>query len=268
MIPVVQEVPCGEHGLGRGSKDNDPEFGQETEFGQQTQVQYDALELFHYGNVHPVSPSLSPSPRSPSPAPLSLQHIVEDDVSGGGNAPAGAVYRGLGRQLGARAIQSAAGGDAIVVVVGGGRRGGGGRAGVHHTVKHANYKRWGWDRSSNVRMLFEGDPARPDHPLRVEIENKLGDYVLKIRCRICRSLISYHNSSWICMATHIWSHNIAIAQDIATAAAFASEYEANGEAFPIHKLPTPSLVKKEAVGDTALMRCTFAAPSYGTDTQP
>ena len=96
MIPVVQEVTCGEHGLGRGSKDDDLQFGQETEFGQETQVQYDALELFDYGNVRP----LSPSPRSPSLAPLSLQRIVEDDVSGGGNAPVGAVYRDQGRHLG------------------------------------------------------------------------------------------------------------------------------------------------------------------------
>ena len=87
-------MTCGEHGLGRGSKDDDLEFGQETEFRQETQVQYDALELFDYGNVCPRSPSLSPSPRSPSPAPLSLQCIVEDDVSDGGNAPVGAMYRG------------------------------------------------------------------------------------------------------------------------------------------------------------------------------
>ena len=86
----VKEVTCGEHGQGRWSKDDDPGFGPETEFGQETQIQYDALELFDYGNVHP----LSPSPRSPSPAPLSLQRIVEDDVLGGGNAPVGAVYRG------------------------------------------------------------------------------------------------------------------------------------------------------------------------------
>ena len=117
-------------------------------------------------------------------------------------------------------------------------------------------------------MLFEGDPARPGHPLHVETENKLGDYVLKIRCRICQSLISYHNSSLTCTATHIRSHNIATAQDIAAAAALASEFEANGDAFPIHKLPTPPLVKKEALGDATLMRHTFAAPSYGTDTQP
>ena len=226
-------------------------------------MQYDALELFDYGNVRPLSPSLSPSPRSPSLAPLSLQRIVEDDVSGGGNAPMGAVYRGKGRQLGGRAIQSIVGGDAIVVVVGRG----GGRVGVHHIVKHANYKRWGWDRSSDVRTLFEGVLARLGHPLRMETENKLGDYVLKIRCRICRSLISYHNSSWTCAATHIWSHNIATAQDITAAAALASESEANGEALPIHKLPTPPPVKKEAARDAALMRCTFVAPSYRTDTQ-
>ena len=79
----------------------------------------------------------------------------------------GAVYRGQGRQLGSRAIQSVVGGDAVIVG-GGGRRGGGGRAGVHHTVKHANYKRWGWDRSSDVRTLFEGDPARLGHPLHVQ----------------------------------------------------------------------------------------------------
>ena len=224
-------------------------------------VQYDALELVDYGNVCPVSPSLSPSPRSPSPAPISLQRIVEDDVSSGGNALVGVVYRGQGRQLGGRAIQPASGGDAIVV------GGGGGRAGVCQIVKHANYKEWGWDRSSDVRMLFEGDPARPGHPLRMETENKLGNCVLKIRCRICRSLISYHNSSWTCTVTHIWFHNIAIAQDIAGTAALAFESKANGEAFPIHKVPTPPPMKKEAAGDAALMRRTFVALSYETDTQ-
>ena len=56
-------------------------------------MQYDALELFDYGNVRP----LSPSPRSPSPAPLSLQRIVGDDVSGGGTAHVGIVFRGQGR---------------------------------------------------------------------------------------------------------------------------------------------------------------------------
>ena len=122
--------------------------------------------------------------------------------------------------------------------------------------------------SRPLRTLFEGDPATPGHPLRVETENKLGDCVLKIRCHICRSLISYHNSSWTCKATHIQSHNIATTQDIAAAAALASESEANGEAFPIHKLPNPPPVKKEAVGDAALMRRTFVAPSYRTDTQP
>ena len=159
--------------------------------------------------------------------------------------------------MGGRAIQSA------VVVGNDGERGGGRR-----TQKTINIKRWGWDPSSEVRTLFEGDPARPGDPLHVETENKLGDCVLKIRCCICRSLISYHNSSWTSAATHIRSHNITIAQDIAAAATLAAESEANGEAFPIHKLPNPPLVKKEAAGDAALMRRTFAALSYGTDTQP
>ena len=163
------------------------------------------------------------------------------------------MYRGEGQQLGGRAIQFVVGGDAIVVVGGGGRRGGARRAGVCHTVKHADYKRWGWDRSSDVWMLFEGDLARPGNPLHVEIENKLGHCMLKIRCRICRSLISYHNSSWTCVATHIRSHSIATAQDIEATTALASESEANGEAFPIHKLPTQPPVKKEAIGDAALM---------------
>ena len=102
-------------------------------------------------------------------------------------------------------------------------------------------------------MLSEDDPARLGHPLCMETKNKLGDCVLKIRCRICHSLISYHNSSWTCATTHIWSHNIATAQDIVAAADLASESEANGEAFHIHKLPAPPPVKKEAAGDAALM---------------
>ena len=102
-------------------------------------------------------------------------------------------------------------------------------------------------------MLFEGDLARPSHPLRMEIENRLGDCMLKIGCRICCSLISYYNNSWTYTATHIRSHNIAAAQDIAAATALASQSEANGEAFPIHKLPNPPPVKKEAAGDAALM---------------
>ena len=203
------------------------------------------------------TPPLSPSPTSACQASASLQHNVEDDVSDGGNAAGGPVSRVQGRQLGGRAMQSA-------VVVGGD----GGRGGGRRTQKTTYIKRWGWDRSSEVRTLFEGDPARPGHPLRVETENKLGDCVLKIRCCICHSLISYHNSSWTCAATHIPSYNIATAQDIAAAAALAAVSEANGEAFPIHKLPTPPPVKKEVAGDAALMRRTFAAPSYGTNTQP
>ena len=196
MTAAFEEVTSGEQGLGTGSKVDD------TEFGQQTQLQYDALDLFDYGDA----PPLSPSPTSARQASASLQHNVEDDVSDGGNAAGGPVSRVQGRQLGGRAMQSA-------VVVGGG----GGRGGGRRTQKTTNIKRWGWDRSSEVRTLFEGDPARPGHPLHVETENKLGDCVLKIRCHICRSLISYHNSSWTSAATHIRSHNITTAQDIAAA---------------------------------------------------
>ena len=232
MIPAFEEVTGGEQGRGTGSKVDD------TEFGQQTQLQYDALDLFDYGDA----PPLSPSPTNARQASASLQHNVEDDVSDGSNATGVPVFRVQGRQLGGRAMQS------TVVVGGGGGRGGGCR-----TQKTTNIERWRWDRSLEVRTLFEGDPARPSHPLCVEIENKLGDCMLKIRCRICSSLISYHNSSWTSAATHIRSHNITTAQDIAAAAALAAESEANGKAFPIHKLPAPPPVKKEAAGDVALM---------------
>ena len=119
-----------------------------------------------------------------------------------------------------------------------------------------------------MRMLFDDDPARPSHPLHMKMSNKQGAYVLKIKCRICVALISYHNSSRTCATTHILSHNIVTPQDIAATAAIASECEANGEPFPLHKLPTLPATKKEPAGNVGLMRCTFAAPSYGTDTQP
>ena len=175
MTVTFEEVTGGEQGLGTGSKVDD------TEFGQQTQLQYDALDLFDYGDA----PPLSPSPTTALQASTSLQHSIEDDVSDGGNATGGPVSRVQGRQLGGRVMQSA------VVVGSVGGRGGGGR----RTQKTTNVKRWGWDRSSEVRALFEGDPARPGHPLCMETENELGHCVLKIRCHICRSLISYHNSS-------------------------------------------------------------------------
>ena len=117
-------------------------------------------------------------------------------------------------------------------------------------------------------MLFEGDPARPGHPLYLETSNKQGECMVKIRCHICRTLRSYDNNSWTCVATHIRSHNIATTQDIAVADELASESKARCKPFPIHKLPTPPIVKKEAAGDAALMQCTFAAPSYGPDTRP
>ena len=119
------------------------------------------------------------------------------------------------------------GGQAIQFVVVcdsaiGGGGGGGGRADDHRTMKTTNYKRWGWDQSSNVQMLFEGDPTRPSHPLHVETSNKQGECMLRIRYRICRTLISYYNSSWTYATTHIRSHNIITTQDIAAADALVS----------------------------------------------
>ena len=165
-------------------------------------------------------------------------------------------------------MQFAIVGDDAVVLGGGGGRGGGRRGGGRRTQKTTNIKRWGWDRSSDVRMLFEGDLARLGHPLSMEMLNKQGVYVLKIKCRICGTMISYHNNSWTCAATHILSHNIGTPQDIVAIAALASEREANGEHFPLYKLPTPPPTKKEPAGDVGLMRRTFAALSYGTNTQP
>ena len=69
--------------------------------------------------------------------------------------------------------------------------GGGGRRGGRRTVQTPNYRGGGWDRSSDVQMLFEDEPARPSRPLCVEILNKHGAYVLKIRYRICCTLIPY-----------------------------------------------------------------------------
>ena len=133
MIAVVQEVTGGEHGWDTGSKDND------TGFGQETQLQYNAFDLFNSGDVAPLS--LCPS--SPLKALAPLQRIVEDGVSDSGNELVGALYRGQGHQLGVRAIQFAIVYD--VAVGGGRRRGGGGRFGGCRTVEAKNDKRWGWD---------------------------------------------------------------------------------------------------------------------------
>ena len=94
MIAEFEEVMGGEQGRGTGSKVDD------TEFGQQTQLQYDALDLFDYGDA----PPLSPSPPTALQAFASLQNSIEDDVSDGGNAIGGSVSKVQGRQLGGRAM--------------------------------------------------------------------------------------------------------------------------------------------------------------------
>ena len=62
MTIAFEEVIGGEQGRGRGNKKDD------TEFGQQMQLQYDALDLFHYGDA----PPLSFSPTSPCKASTPL----------------------------------------------------------------------------------------------------------------------------------------------------------------------------------------------------
>ena len=83
MTAAFEEVTSGEQGWGTGSKVDD------TEFGQQTQLQYNALDLFDYGNA----PPLSPSPTSVRQVSASLHHNVEDDVSDDGNATGVPVSR-------------------------------------------------------------------------------------------------------------------------------------------------------------------------------
>ena len=75
-------------------------------------------------------------------------------------------------------------------------------------------KREGWVHCSDVRVLFQEDPARLGHPLRVETVNKAGICVLKIRCQICQNLFSFHNSSWTCASNHVLSHNLATHEDV------------------------------------------------------
>ena len=84
---AFEEVIGGKQRRGRGSKDDG------TELGQQTQLQYDALDLFDYGDA----PPLSPSPTSLCQASAPLQRMDEDDDSDGGNVAVGFVYKSQGQ---------------------------------------------------------------------------------------------------------------------------------------------------------------------------
>ena len=73
---MPQEVRRGEHGGGKDAVAEfrqESQFGEEAQFGQETQLdlRYDDLGLFDYRDARPLSPSLSPSPRSRSLAPFS-----------------------------------------------------------------------------------------------------------------------------------------------------------------------------------------------------
>ena len=94
-----------------------------------------------------------------------------------------------------------------------------------------------WTRCWEVRSLFQEDPQRLGHPLKIETKNKAGKVVHKIRFRICKNLFSYHNLSWTTTNNHVLSHNIYMIEDIASAALLASQAKQSGEPFPIHMLP-------------------------------
>ena len=113
--------------------------------------------------------------------------------------------------------------------------------------------------------MFQEDPQRPGQPVKIETKNKAGKLVHKIMCRICKNLFLYHTSSWTTVSNHVLSHNIYTIEDIASAALLASQAEQSGEPFPIHMLPIPTVIKKEAPGDVQLMKHFVKSPSYGVD---
>ena len=89
-----------------------------------------------------------------------------------------------------------------------------------------------WTRCSKVHSLFQEDPQRPGHPLKIETKKKAGKVVHKIRCPICKNLFSYHNSWWTTASNHIMSHNIYTIEDIVSAALLTSQAERSEEPFP------------------------------------
>ena len=113
--------------------------------------------------------------------------------------------------------------------------------------------------------MFQEDPQRPGHPLKIENKNKAGKVVHKIRCRICKNLFSYHNSSWTTTSNHILSRKIYTIEDIASPALLASQAEQSGENFPFHVLPIPIGIKEDAPADVQLMEHFVKSPSYGVD---
>ena len=136
---------------------------------------------------------------------------------------------------------------------------------VQPPTRAVSGKKEQWIRCSEVRSLFQEDPQRLGHPLKIETKNKAGKVVHKIRCRICKNLFSYHNSSWTTASNHILSHNIYMIEDIASAALLANQAEQSGEPFPLHMFPNPTAIKKGAPGDVQLMERFVKSPSYGVD---
>ena len=237
----------------QGQQDND------TEFGQERQLQYDALDLFDYRDTPPPLPVLA--------AHLKLLHLCSKMLSMMSLMvalrPVGAMYRGQGATWGGPSdpnlllfvmllLVVVVVVDMLVVII---------------LSKLPIIKKGGRDRAPDVRMLFEGDPARPSHPLRMQRSDKQGECVLKIRCRIYCTLISYHDSLCTCTATHIRHPNITTVQDILQLL--------TPLLLSLRPMTSPSLstscqlhLQWRSNLPAMLMRRTFAALSYGPNMQP
>ena len=100
--------------------------------------------------------------------------------------------------------------------------------------------------------MFQEDPKRLGQVLKIETKNKAGKIVHKIRCRKCKNLFLYHNSSWTIVSNHILPYNSYMIEDIASTTLLANQAEQSGKPFPIHMLPRPIAMKKGAYGDVQL----------------
>ena len=122
-----------------------------------------------------------------------------------------------------------------------------------------------WTRCSEVRSLFQEDPQRLGHPLKIETNNKAGKVVHKIKCQVCKNLFLCHSSSWTTTSNHVLSHNIYTIEDIASVALLASQAEQSGEPFPIHMLSTRTTIRKDGPIDVQLMQHFVKGPGYGVN---
>ena len=114
---------------------------------------------------------------------------------------------------------------------------------VHPRTHALSGKKQQWNRYSEVCNLFQEDPRRLGHPLKIETKNRAGKVVPKIRYRMCKNLFLYHNSSWTIASNHILSHKIYTMEDIASSGP-ARKPNQSGEPFPSTCSPTLQPSKK------------------------